>query len=485
MIIILLSVPFAANGIAQETQEEEKHYSIQLVPYLKNEDAEAMVRELRGRGYDPYIFETPEHIKPRWYAVRIGDYSDLDQARNVLEKFNEKEKIKAFITYIDSIAAISLAEEETRPGARKAEPPVSGETPEETETDTQTAEEVDAVPDSAEDTGVFPSEKPDEQYMGTLMEEMRKMKEEIRELREEAKAREVLGATEEERQEEEKEILESVGREYTLSRKGTISLDYSFGYSYNSSDEIEWMESPFFTVEHKNNHNLSNSIGVQYALLDNLNLSCDLPFVYAYDKTGTQSSRTVTDLGDISLGFSWQPFKTGIRFPSPILNINFSVPTGRSPYEAMEAKDLSTGSGHYSTTIGMSISKSIDPAVAFGSFSTSYTFPATNIDQIRSNGILEEVGEGMSMGLSMGLGYSLSYRVSLSLSYQMAYSFSRESFWRGLEEPKKSGTSISSSFSLSTGWRITRKFSINTGIGIGLTSSNSDFSFSLRIPYNF
>jgi hypothetical protein len=313
-----------------------------------------------------------------------------------------------------------------------------------------------------------------------LQEQMEILEEEVMKLRDEADARKTLEVSEEERVEREKEILEAVGREYTLARKGTLSFDYSLGYSYSSYDVLESLQK----VEHTSNHSLRSSIAVGYASRDNFRLSVSIPFVYKWDNVGTTSAREVHDLGDVSFGFQWQPLKSGGELPTTILSGGLSVPLGRSPYEIMVDKDLATGVGFYSTNLGISFSRRLDPIMAFGNIGYAYNLEVRDIAQKRSGGrILEGVDPGSSLGFGVGMGYALSYKVSLNMSFNYSYGFVTKYHWKGAATTD-SGTSVSSSISIGTGWRLTPERSISFGVGIPLTSGGG-FSVSLRIPFEF
>jgi hypothetical protein len=286
--------------------------------------------------------------------------------------------------------------------------------------------------------------------------------------------------TEEERAEREREILEAVGREYTLAEKGTLNFDYSLVYSFSSYDVLESVTQ----VEHTSAHSLTNSIYVQYAIRDNLTFNTRIPFVYKYDQVGTSEAREVHDLSNVSFGLQLQPLKSGGKLPTTIVSGSLSVPLGRSPYEIVVDKDLSTSTGIYSASLGMSLSRAVDPIMAFGSLSYGYNFEVRDLAQRRPGGrILEGVDPGSSLGFGVGIGYALSYKVSLNISYSYSYAFETKYHWKG-EATTEGGTSVGSSINIGTGWRLTRERSFSFGVGIPLTGSNG-FTVSLRIPFQF
>ncbi len=323
-------------------------------------------------------------------------------------------------------------------------------------------------------------ERPVPEDKEAIYQELRELREKVEQLEKEGEAREKLQMTEEEKKQEEEDILEAAGREYTLMEKGMLSMDLSVSYSYYSSDVIR----ENFDVEYKANHNLTSSVSVSTALRKNVTVSASVPFVYKYDKMGTDREKTITDLGDISVGVKHQPWKANNRWPAPIFNLNLSMPTGRGQYETNPQQELSTGSGLYSLSGGVSLSHPIDPVNVFGGLSYSQSFPKDDIGQNRQQGRLEKVEPGRSISGNVGFGYALSYRTSMSISYSYSYSYPTKYHWADGSSTTGRET-ISSSLSLSTSWRITPERTIIIGVSKGLTNDSQDFGLSLRIPLEF
>lgn len=325
-----------------------------------------------------------------------------------------------------------------------------------------------------------PEIQAEETYPENLDQQVQYLRKEIKKIRDENEARKKLEIPEEEKGQTIDDILSAAGRQYTLLKQGTVSLSYSLGYSYFSSDAI----SEATTIERRSNHNLTNTITAEYALFNNLTLSAGIPFVYKYNRVGTSSAQDVTELGDISLNLSAQPLKAGGSMPPLIFSLGLSLPTGESPYEINQSETLSTGSGYYSVSGGFSLSKVIDPLVAFGSLNYSYGIKQ-DVDQYWSKTqTLTAVEPGSSLGLSMGFGYALSYQASLNMSTQLSYSFGSK-YTLNDTQTYKSGSSLSGTFNVGTGWRVTQSRSIYVSLGIGLTNNDADFSLGFRVPFEF
>ncbi|MDA8403075.1 MAG: hypothetical protein M0Z56_02585, partial [Desulfobacteraceae bacterium] len=275
--------------------------------------------------------------------------------------------------------------------------------------------------------------------------------------------------------------------DYSLSREGTLEATYGFTYAYNETDILENITNP--AVDHSSNHNLTNALTFKYAIFDNFSIDSTIPFVYKSDQRSTSNERNATDIGDLSFGTIWQPNKSGGDKPTIMYNGSIVLPTGTSPYKIDVDHALSTGSGFYSVSAGVSASKSLDPVFVFGSGSIYYPIAASHLSQRRtgpttSETILEKVAPGQTIGLAIGLAYALSYTVSLNASLSYSYSTAYKYTWNSGAK-SSSGASTAAVFNLGTGWRLSPEKTVSTSLGIGLTNSASKFTFSFSIPFDF
>jgi len=90
---------------------EKKFFSVQAGTFLIKWDAHKMMASLRWRGYSPYIFQGIDYTRNRkFFAVRIGDYKNMEKAYEALMLYKKKEGMPAVVTYIDSISAVPETE---------------------------------------------------------------------------------------------------------------------------------------------------------------------------------------------------------------------------------------------------------------------------------------------------------------------------------------------------------------------------------------
>jgi hypothetical protein len=313
-----------------------------------------------------------------------------------------------------------------------------------------------------------------------INQKLEDLQKQVDNLKEQGRTREKLTATKEEKAEQEKSVLTAAGREYTLMQKGKLELDCSLRYSYVSSNEIVSASK----IEPRANHTITNAIDVQYGLRNNITTNISLPYIYVYDKTGGSSAKDRSDMGDITMSLQYQPFKSGGDWPSTTITASAILPTGRSPYEINRDTDLPTGGGLYGLSLGVNMSKSIDPAVALGAISGTYRFTGRGLSQNINGAILNEVNPGMSFSAAIGLAYAISYALSMNIQFQYGYSMSTDYSFTNTADMTipaySTGTLV-----IGMGWRISPKTTPSFSLGIGLTKDDPDFFLLFRLPFTF
>jgi hypothetical protein len=313
-----------------------------------------------------------------------------------------------------------------------------------------------------------------------LLDRIEELEKRINELTEESRARRKLEITEQEKQEKEKDVLEAVGREYSLDAKRTLSLDYTLSYNYSPAERFTSQ----LQVDKEADHTIRHIISTTYGVLDNLSTSTTIPFVYRYNKVGTDQEIDESDIGDLSAGVSFQPWKSKAGEVNKTFSLSVTLPTGRSPYEVNTDTELSTGNGVWSVSMGGSFSQQIDPVVAFWNASYTYNFDAKNINHTVAEGyVLEKVETGNSWDVGAGLAYAMSYKVSVNTSISYSYTYSSDYFYKDAESTLKSGDSVSATLGFGMGWKLNNKTTLSFSLGYGLTSTG--FSASVRVPFTF
>ena len=106
----------AANGEIKIIQEasaeaandanaasEPEYVTVQIGVFLDQKDADRVLKEFERKGYAPSFFSGRDSEARQWYAVRIGAYSDRQQAANAAANFTRHEKMKAVVRPLGSL----------------------------------------------------------------------------------------------------------------------------------------------------------------------------------------------------------------------------------------------------------------------------------------------------------------------------------------------------------------------------------------------
>lgn len=329
-----------------------------------------------------------------------------------------------------------------------------------------------------------------------LEEKIKKMESLIDDLEKRQKFQDVMGElqqTDEEKKEKEEDILDAAGREYTLANPGILTISYNVEYTGDTYDTLRQLKDEnnniSTEVKHVDTHELTNSISVRYPLKNNITISAKLPFVSKYSATSKDSKKGI-GIGDPSITFQYQPFKSGSIFPTTILSASILFPVGNHSFEIDNDDEIATGDGRYAVIGGVNFSKTIDPIMAFGGFTYSHYYPIEDLDynpdekeKLEKGYYIYKIDYGDSMGFNIGMGYSLSYMVSVTMSYQYSHTLRNTYYWKKVPN-QHSSSSSSSTFSIGTNWRISSKRSFSTDLSMGLYNNNSDVSFSVNIPFD-
>jgi cell division protein FtsN len=94
----------AADQSAVNTPPAESDYlTVQVGVFLDDKEAGRLLQQMESKGYRPTFFSGRDAESRQWYAVRIGVYSDKQQAVNAAANFTKQEKLKAVVRPVESL----------------------------------------------------------------------------------------------------------------------------------------------------------------------------------------------------------------------------------------------------------------------------------------------------------------------------------------------------------------------------------------------
>lgn len=96
-----------APDTSVSTPTKKMAFSVQVEAFVEKKNAEDLIADLKGRGYEPYIFEAFDLKNQKVYTVRIGDYEEFETASQAAALFSKKENMPAVVKNIDSLSVVS------------------------------------------------------------------------------------------------------------------------------------------------------------------------------------------------------------------------------------------------------------------------------------------------------------------------------------------------------------------------------------------
>ncbi len=188
------------------------------------------------------------------------------------------------------------------------------------------------------------------------------------------------------------------------------------------------------------------------------------------------------------------------RRPDIVLNVRAKAPTGRHPFgiELVEVENtegnlsvperLSTGTGVWTGAAGVSVLKTIDPMVVFGSLTYFHNFDGEFDDISGAPG--DQPGRariGNAIQYGTGVAFALNDTSSLSFSFTQRFVRSTrvrldtvDEWQRVIGSNANVGTlNIGASFSL------TDRLALRANLSTGITDDAPDMAVNVRLPYRF
>ncbi len=282
-----------------------------------------------------------------------------------------------------------------------------------------------------------------------------------------------------------------------LTLNGFLALDSIFLGNIN----LDRIKSDNWTLDLTGRYNLDNR----------WQFDINVPVVYresTYQSGGANNSGTTTSegdvtrdptIGDVNFGIAYKFLDESDSLPDAVFSVRVKAPTGKEPYgikliaspnndNLYVPESLPTGNGVWSVTPGISLVKTFDPAVLFGSFSYTHNFE-DSFDDISSN-----VGQKVGGKVSLGDSFQVGVGVAFALNEKMSMSFSVSDLIQRKSKLKPDGgdwQSVVSSdanagyFNVGMTIAATPNLTIVPNLAIGMTDDAPDFTFSLKFPYYF
>ena len=216
------------------------------------------------------------------------------------------------------------------------------------------------------------------------------------------------------------------------------------------------------------------------------------------------TEQTVTrdpTLGDVNFGVAYKFLDESENSPDAVLTLRVKAPTGKDPFgikliqdpnndSLAYPEDLPTGNGVWSISPGISLVKTFDPAVLFGSLSYTHTLEESFSDVSSTSGVKVPGKVKLGDSFQIGAGIAFALNEKMSMSFSVSDLIARKSKIKSAETGD-SWTSVPSSdanaayFNVGMTIAASDNLTIVPNLAIGMTDDAPDFTFSLKFPYYF
>jgi hypothetical protein len=258
-------------------------------------------------------------------------------------------------------------------------------------------------------------------------------------------------------------------------------------------------------------HQLMADVDTRYGLTDRINVDVDVPYVYrrsnfivggAGGAAGTMSDATVTSssLGDVNFGMYYQFLRETNSMPDVVGSLRVKAPSGISPFgiklvqlepdntNLVAPSKLPTGTGFWNITAGLSVLKTYDPVVLFGSVSYTYNLARSFADISAVQGQTEPATVKLGDIVQFGGGVALAFsdKDSASISFTMALEPESQTRAPGGSYQKVPGSETTAAvMNFGLNHVVNKHLTINGAVSIGLTPDAPNFVVGVRFPYTF
>lgn len=227
------------------------------------------------------------------------------------------------------------------------------------------------------------------------------------------------------------------------------------------------------------NHVLSHVVAIDYGVRDNINLSLQLPLITKFQ---TERDLHVSSLGDLTLGVKWQPFPIQPVVPVTTLYGEWTVPTGKSPYDLDVENDLSSGLGYASWTVGLISYQEMNQVTFIGDVDLAWSRNLNGLKQDRGGVELQKVQNSELFGFSLMMVYRYSDRLSLGSTIECDYMGDTQYVFSSDVVSPASKDRLDSKMTLSTILRTDKNKLIVLNFGIGLSPRAPDVIVGFSLP---
>lgn len=298
------------------------------------------------------------------------------------------------------------------------------------------------------------------------------------------------------------------------------SWTFEVGYEYTNYDRSQLVLNGFLaldaiflgniSIDETSSEVFKTTFSTRWGITPKVQLSLDVPYLFRETtiRSGgqelastvrTEDTVSTDDLGDITFGISYQLMDETWTRPDMVLNFSVTAPTGQDPYgikfvdhpdntNLKMPESLPTGTGLWSTSLGLSLLKTADPALFFTNIAYKYYFEES-FDDLSTNPQQTDDPADVKLGdeiqLSVGIAFAINERTSMSMWFTQRFFEAAEVTRGGITQEIVGSDTRTGHFDVGVTFALSERLSIVTDMGIGLTNDSSDYKFAVKFPYRF
>ncbi|MGH8546046.1 MAG: transporter [Gammaproteobacteria bacterium] len=277
-----------------------------------------------------------------------------------------------------------------------------------------------------------------------------------------------------EAEEAKRELDQFLRAQKLLFKPGEVQVEFGASYAQDTETNRVNPLGPVFVIR-----SASANFLMRYGLAEDLEFDLAVPLVYtqlerdirpfSQIEVGPTIFQAFTresgvGLGDIGGGLRYAAIHEKGALPEVTLNVNAKSDTGDV--------DRLLGTGQWNVGTGVSLVKTIDPVVLFGSLGYTWTLGTLELEAV-------DVDAGDQILYSIGMGFSLNDRVSFSMAMDGAAVRRTEVNGR---EISGSGLDVNS-LQFATTVQLAKRVYLEPVVGFGLTDDAPDFIVGINVPF--
>lgn len=274
-------------------------------------------------------------------------------------------------------------------------------------------------------------------------------------------------------------------RKYGLLKKRHRYTSVETNYSYIGHQIVD---SGVAAINTSETQTLTSNITSVFGIRDNVSASFTLPIIYKTSES-VGNKKDALGIGDLSGGFSFQPFPSEVNGTTLVVNVSGSLPTGTSPYDGLQSI-ISTGLGAPSGSLSLNLYKKVNGISFFGTSGITLTLPIDNVDKAvpDTNLKLQKVVPGNIYSICLGGTSKIKDGIFGTLSLQYSYIDKNKYSYLNVVTSETSERESSSkdigviNFGIRT--LINQKIDTDFRIGVGVTPDAPQLSFGVNFPLN-